>query len=123
MSVYAIKTKEIKVCEQRFIVSQASTKMGNERYMAITKADTLWNTMPKQENHKLDEIENVVERQLKTYVYPSLVSVTESLDAELPSYDEFYNMPVEEQEVWLSCVKELNPSFFPDAVDTEEKKS
>src|SRR5688572_28721783 len=108
MSIYSVKKKEIVVCGQKFVVSQASTKTGNDRYMLISAADSLWNKeheVDSPERNKLDAVELTVTKSMKTYIYPSMIAVTESLGEPLPTFDEFMEMPSDDKEVWLECVK------------------
>lgn len=120
MSVYQSVQKEVTICGQRFVVYKSTTISGSIRYMLMAEADAGidW--------EESDDMKVKIDRYVRTVVYPSLISVTESLDSPLPTFEEFTSMPYEDYELWYETVKELNPSFFPSSSNEQqeiEKKS
>lgn len=118
-SAYSVKSKEIVICGQRFVVKQANTLEASMRYVKIQDAENKWN----EDNAGKQELtlEEVILKRELTILYPTAICVTSSLDEPLPAVNEFITMPFEEKENWLSTVRELNPQFFPEFEDSEEE--
>lgn len=107
MSVYSSKSREVVICGQRFVVSQANTMTAPYRAILIEQASERWKDIVDD-----DSAETKAKRYIETYLYPCVISVTKSLDEPLPTLDEFIDMPEGEQDKWLQIVNELNPHFF-----------
>lgn len=128
MGVYDVKTKEIIVCGQRFIIRQATTDDAARRALLVNEMYNKWQSLLPDTDAKeitIDEsnMDFYANRYLETTIWPSLLYCTKSLDAELPTLDELHRMPDADKELWVAAVAELNPSYFPAELTEEEQKA
>lgn len=112
---FELQSKQITVCGETLTVYQASNLMETKRSLMVTQADEKW------KGQAVEGMEEQATRYLETLLYPSLVVCT---TGNLPTLEQFLNMPAEDTAVWEAAAKELNPRWFPNLAErTPEEQS
>lgn len=106
---YTLKSEKVDVCGEQLEVFEASNLMDINRSMMIDEADKIW-------KGKLDKgnLDNGTEAQsrhyLETILYPTLVACTKG---NIPTLEEFINMPASDALAWTAAARKLNSQWFP----------